>query len=86
MKQLKLKQVILENKSRLLGEREMRSIVGGYGSVSNFGFRYFCSCRNGANPPFNSTWTDYYFGGDDIKEDLSRKCQNGEGTCHKIGY
>lgn len=87
MKALRLKRIVLRNEAnvRVLGDKEMKSIVGGYGD-SFVGGLFFCSCDvEGANPPFKSSWSSYYFSSEDMASAISKICKR-NGSCRNSGY
>ena len=82
----RLKKTTLETGVKVLGDLEMKSVIGGYGDVGHFGKYYHCSCKdNMANPPLSSSWSGWYLDLEDIKSDVSRRCVRG-GTCTVSGY
>ncbi|WP_139785093.1 hypothetical protein [Parabacteroides sp. Marseille-P3160] len=66
-----------------LDDCAMKSIVGGndgYDGTFTAG-TFNCSCSNGANPPFSSSWTKTYSSTKEIIDDISGKCVEGKGGC-----
>lgn len=57
-------------------------VVGGYLPTPAL-FR--CSCSWGANPPYVSSWVNYYVSTSQMYSDISRMCRNGQGGCSRIG-
>lgn len=79
----KLNKIGLINKFSELNMKEMKSITGSYGYIDSFGTLFRCSCTNGANPPYRSSWQSYYLNNTDMSEDLNRRCVH-SGTCVAI--
>lgn len=82
----RLKKTTLETGVKVLGDLEMKSVTGGYGDVGHFGKYYYCSCdMNGANPPFRSSWSDWFLNDDAARRSVVQRCKV-TGSCSTSGY
>ena len=74
-----MSKISLDGIASKMSVNQMKSVTGGSGGS---GRMFSCRCFEGANAPFNSSWTAFYGSHTAAINDIRRICRNGTGECN----